>query len=64
MATIPCRWKMSPCYVHSMAMTDNYVVVIEQPLAVSVSELMSDIIKNIPFIQALKWHDDNVRIII
>ena len=61
-ASIPCRWRMSPCYVHSMAMTENYVVVIEQPLAVSVAELMSDIIKNVPFIEALKWHDDIVSL--
>lgn len=61
MASIPARWKMSPAYMHSLAMTENYLVLIEQPLAVSLSELLSDILTNAPFIAGLKWHDEPVR---
>lgn len=60
MASIPARWKMSPAYMHSLTMTENYVVLIEQPLAVSLSELLSDILTNAPFIAGLKWHDEPV----
>lgn len=62
MASVPARWKMSPAYMHSMTMTDNYVVLIEQPLAVSLSELLSDIVTNAPFISGLKWHNEPVLI--
>lgn len=62
MASIPARWKMSPAYMHSMTMTENYVVLIEQPLAVSLSELLSDILTNAPFIAGLKWHNEPVLI--
>lgn len=51
---------MSPAYMHSMAMTENYMILIEQPLAVSLSELLSDIVSNAPFIAGLKWHNEPV----
>lgn len=60
MVSIPARWKMSPAYMHSLTMTENYIVLIEQPLAVSLSELLSDILTNAPFIAGLKWHDEPV----
>lgn len=62
MASVPARWKMSPAYMHSMTLTDNYVILIEQPLAVSLSELLSDIVTNAPFISGLKWHNEPVLI--
>lgn len=61
-ASVPARWRLSPAYIHSMAMTENYAVIIEQPLAVSLSELLSDIVSNAPFIDGLKWHDEPVLI--
>ncbi|XP_042204279.1 carotenoid isomerooxygenase-like [Homarus americanus] len=61
-ATVPARWRLSPAYMHSMAMTENYAILIEQPLAVSLSELLSDIVSNAPFIDGLKWHNDPVLI--
>lgn len=59
-ASIGARWRMSPAYMHSMAMTENYMILIEQPLAVSLSELLSDIVSNAPFIAGLKWHNEPV----
>lgn len=53
---------MSPAYMHSMTLTDNYIVLIEQPLAVSLSELLSDIVTNAPFISGLKWHNEPVSV--
>lgn len=34
-AKIPSRWKFNPSYMHSFAVTDNYFIVIEQPLSIS-----------------------------
>ncbi|ROT64719.1 Beta,beta-carotene 15,15'-monooxygenase [Penaeus vannamei] len=61
-ASVPARWRLSPAYMHSMAMTENYAILIEQPLAVSLSELLSDIVSNAPFIDGLKWHNEPVLI--
>ncbi|KAG0726478.1 Carotenoid isomerooxygenase [Chionoecetes opilio] len=61
-ASVPARWKMSPAYMHSMTMTENYVVLIEQPLSVSLTEMLSDIVTNAPFISGLKWHNEQVLI--
>ncbi|KAK4298434.1 hypothetical protein Pmani_029226 [Petrolisthes manimaculis] len=61
-ASVGARWRMSPAYMHSMAMTENYIILIEQPLAVSLSELLSDIVSNAPFIAGLKWHNEPVLI--
>ncbi|XP_064111870.1 carotenoid isomerooxygenase-like isoform X1 [Macrobrachium nipponense] len=62
MTSLPARWRLSPAYMHSMAMTENYAILIEQPLAVSLSELLSDIVNNAPFIDGLKWHNEPVLI--
>ncbi|XP_076060590.1 carotenoid isomerooxygenase-like [Oratosquilla oratoria] len=62
MVSIPTRWKLSPSYMHSMALTENYVVLIEQPLAVSIMDMMNDIMSNSPFIEGLKWHGDTTLI--
>ncbi|KAK7074836.1 Beta,beta-carotene 15,15'-monooxygenase [Halocaridina rubra] len=60
--SFPARWRLSPAYMHSMTMTENYAILIEQPLAVSLSELLSDIVNNAPFIDGLKWHNEPVLI--
>lgn len=33
-AEIPARWQMNPSYMHSFAITENYFIIIEQPLKV------------------------------
>ncbi|CAL4102851.1 unnamed protein product, partial [Meganyctiphanes norvegica] len=58
MASVPARWRMSPSYMHTFAMTDNYIILIEQPLAASVTGMVSDIANNAPFIDGLRWHEE------
>ncbi|CAL4115505.1 unnamed protein product, partial [Meganyctiphanes norvegica] len=55
-ASISSRWRMSPAYIHSLGMTENYVIVLEQPMACSVAEMTSNIVKNAAFIEGLQWH--------
>ncbi|KAG7156258.1 Carotenoid isomerooxygenase-like 1 [Homarus americanus] len=61
-ATVPARWRLSPAYMHSMAMTENYAILIEQPLAVSLSELLSDIVL-IHIIDRKTWKQVKTRYI-
>ena len=34
MARIKCRWMLEPGYMHSFAITENYFILIEQPMTV------------------------------
>merc|ERR1712002_609148 len=40
-ATILARWKFNPAYMHSFAITENYYVVIETPLAVHAATMIA-----------------------
>lgn len=59
MASVPARWRMSPSYMHTFAMTEHYIILIEQPLAASVTGMVSDIANNAPFIDGLRWHEES-----
>ena len=34
MAKVRCRWMLEPGYMHSFAVTENYFILIEQPMTV------------------------------
>ena len=55
---------MSPCYMHSFAITANYFVIIEQPLVVTMSKVIKSVVKDGPLIDALQWWDKGVRYLI
>ncbi|KAG4068726.1 hypothetical protein HA402_002417 [Bradysia odoriphaga] len=57
-ASIPSRWKFFPSYMHTFSMTDNYFVIVEQPLSVSLPSLVKSNIKNEPIISSFKWFAD------
>ncbi|CAM1154775.1 BCO2 (predicted) [Pycnogonum litorale] len=38
-ASIPSRWRLHPSYFHSFAITDNYVIFIEQCLTISIPKV-------------------------
>ncbi|XP_045768132.1 carotenoid isomerooxygenase-like [Maniola jurtina] len=43
------RWKLNPAYMHSFGITENYFVIIEQPLCVSLVNMMRRYIISGPF---------------
>ncbi|ROT75094.1 hypothetical protein C7M84_006380 [Penaeus vannamei] len=57
-ASIPCQWKMRPCYYHSFSITDNYFILVEQPLGVSVPKLLVNHYRGKSFMQAMDWIPD------
>jgi len=52
------RWALSPCYMHSFALTSNYILLIEQPLAISVLSLLWAVVQGKPLATCLKWAED------
>lgn len=56
-ASIPSRWLLNPSYMHTFGITENYFIIIEQPLAVSLATVVSCKMKQQPMRAALKWYE-------
>ena len=50
-----CSKTFNPSYMHSFSVTENFYVLIEQPLSVSVTKAASAMIKGRPLSSALSW---------
>lgn len=57
-ATIPSRWFLNPSYMHTFGITENYFIIIEQPLAVSLPSMIARQIKQEAMIGCIKWHEN------
>jgi carotenoid isomerooxygenase len=62
-ATLPCRWKLNPSYMHSFGITENYFIIVEQPYVISVMSLLAAKIANLPTCTCFKWYpNEQVKI--
>lgn len=57
-ASVPSRWKFNPGYMHTFGITENYFIIVEQPLAISVASAIKATLTNEPLISSLKWFAD------
>lgn len=57
-ASIPSRWKLFPSYMHTFSLTDNYFIIVEQPLSISLPSIVKTNLKNEPMCHSLKWFAD------
>lgn len=57
-STIPSRWILNPSYMHTFGITQNYFIIVEQPLAIALTSLVVYQIKNEPMSTCLKWHEN------
>lgn len=55
-ASVPSRWTFNPSYMHTFGITDNYFIIIEQPLAIAFVTLFACQLRNDPMYSAFKWH--------
>ncbi|XP_044262087.1 carotenoid isomerooxygenase [Tribolium madens] len=55
-AGIPARWPLHPTYMHTFGLTENYFVIVEQPLSVSVGGMIMNKIKNEPMASSFRWY--------
>jgi carotenoid isomerooxygenase len=62
-AEIPTRWKLHPSYMHTFGITENFFIIVEQPLTVSVPAVLKSQITNEPMISCLKWFPDKLTYI-
>lgn len=61
-ASIDARWKLNPCLVHSFAMTENYIILPEQPLTIDVKSMVTNSVKEKPFVDGMEWMADKLVI--
>ncbi|UJR25603.1 hypothetical protein I4U23_006947 [Adineta vaga] len=54
---IPSRWPFNPSYMHTFAVTDNYIIIIEQSLCISVAKVLQLTITQGPMTDTLVWHE-------
>ncbi|XP_076056960.1 carotenoid isomerooxygenase-like [Oratosquilla oratoria] len=60
--SVSARWPLSPCYMHSFGMTENFWVIIEQPLVVSVVKMLKVYMSGDALINALRWSETETKI--
>lgn len=56
--SIPARWPLHPAYMHTFGITNDYFVIVEQPLSVSVPAVIRSHLLNEPLIANFKWYPD------
>ncbi|XP_064634384.1 carotenoid-cleaving dioxygenase, mitochondrial-like isoform X2 [Lineus longissimus] len=56
-ASIPARWKWNPGYMHSFCMSENYFILIEQPLCMNVPRIMTHKLLHVPIATCMQWHE-------
>ncbi|XP_060536500.1 carotenoid isomerooxygenase isoform X2 [Cylas formicarius] len=57
-ASVPARWPLNPCYMHTFGITPSYYIIVEQPLCIYLPELITQKIKKEPMAGCLKWYSD------
>ncbi|EFN69093.1 Beta,beta-carotene 9',10'-oxygenase [Camponotus floridanus] len=62
-ASIPSKRLLNPSDKHSSGITDNYFIIVEQPLAISFTRMMFTRLKKEPMINCLKWHENESTLI-
>ncbi|KAL0129067.1 hypothetical protein PUN28_004036 [Cardiocondyla obscurior] len=62
-ASVPSRWMLNPSYMHSFGITDNFFIIVEQPLSISFVKMTMNHFKQEPMINSFKWHDNESTLI-
>ncbi|XP_058449286.1 carotenoid isomerooxygenase isoform X2 [Malaya genurostris] len=57
-ASVPARWRFHPGYMHTFGITENFFIVVEQPLSVSVPSMLVNQMMNEPMAASLKWYQN------
>ncbi|XP_026315488.1 carotenoid isomerooxygenase-like isoform X2 [Hyposmocoma kahamanoa] len=53
------RWELHPAYMHTFGITENYFVIVEQPLSVSLLGVVKNQLADAPLINSLKWNPEH-----
>lgn len=62
-SSIPARWPLHPSYMHTFGMTQNYFIIIEQPLSISMVATIKARLLRKPLASMFKWFDNECTLI-
>ncbi|XP_046590083.1 carotenoid isomerooxygenase isoform X2 [Neodiprion lecontei] len=62
-ATVHSRWTLNPSYMHTFGITDNYFIIIEQPLSVALLTMAVSQFTNDRLCSCLKWYENEKTLI-
>lgn len=57
-SVIEPRWRFSPAYMHSFGISENYFIIIEQPLSISLLHFLKTTLLKGAFDSALVWYPE------
>ncbi|KAK9891206.1 hypothetical protein WA026_013521 [Henosepilachna vigintioctopunctata] len=57
-ATIPSRWPFYPSYMHTFGLTENFFVIVEQPLNLAAAAVIVTRLKNDPLAGCFRWYPE------
>lgn len=61
-ASVPSRWLLNPSYMHTFGITENFFIIVEQPLSISFAKMATSLFKQKPMMNSFKWHEkESVR---
>ncbi|XP_037298340.1 carotenoid isomerooxygenase isoform X2 [Manduca sexta] len=58
-ASLKPRWPLHPAYMHTFGVTENYFVIVEQPMSVSLCGVLRSQLANQPFVSSLHWYPEH-----
>ncbi|TGZ48252.1 carotenoid isomerooxygenase isoform X1 [Temnothorax longispinosus] len=61
--SVPSRWMLNPSYMHTFGITENFFIIVEQPLSISFVKMTMSHFKQEPMINSFKWHDNESTLI-
>ena len=57
-AEVPAQWRLHPGYMHSFAITPNYIVMIESPMCISVFKILTAHLRGKTMAEALEFYPE------
>ncbi|XP_064108966.1 carotenoid isomerooxygenase-like [Macrobrachium nipponense] len=60
LGSVDARWKLNPCHMHTFGMTENYFILLEQPLTIDVKAMVANTIRDKPFIGGMEWMENKL----
>ncbi|XP_039284885.1 carotenoid isomerooxygenase [Nilaparvata lugens] len=61
--SVSARWKLNPSYMHTFGITDNFFIIVEQPLSISFTSMISRHVQNKPMAPCLQWKKNEKTVI-
>ncbi|XP_054269655.1 carotenoid isomerooxygenase-like isoform X2 [Macrosteles quadrilineatus] len=62
-ASVKARWPLHPSYMHTFGLTDNFYVIVEQPLTISVPNMVKSQLLGQPMCSSFRFYPDKPTLI-